>query len=170
MKTNNENSRVPAYQDEYFARRHWGRKCWQTLVAILCWLVLLVPCVVTIGTYLAYITDGRRGCYFWHYQEGFSELDLMIILLVCIGVGMAIFCLLVGGIQNRRRKQVLEKAPMYDVQESDRQVDRAEQLATAHFGARPARYAARYYAVKPEQNFARDDLKNTIKHAREGQK
>lgn len=166
----NEDGQASTYQDDYFARRHWGRKSWQTLVAILCWLVLLVPCVVTIGTYLAYITDGQRGYYFWHYREGFSELDLLIILLFCIGVGMAIFCLVVGGIQNRRRKRVLEKGPMYDVPASDRQVERAEQLAAAHFGPRHSQYNAHYYTVKPAQNFAKDDLKDTIKHDEEGQK
>lgn len=106
-------------------------------MAILCWLALLVPCVVTIGTYLAYITDGRRGIYFWHYLEGFSELDLLIILLFIIGLAMAIFCLLVGGIQKRRRKRVLEKKPQYDIQESNRQVVRGNAA-----GGRPFRLSA----------------------------
>lgn len=166
----NENGQKVTYQDDYFARQHWGRKLWQTLVAILCWLVLLVPCVVTIGTYLAYITDGRQGFYFWHYREGFSELDLLLILLFIIGLGMAVFCLLVGGIQNRRRKRVLEKTPQYDIQESNRQVDKAMQLAADRFGSRHFRHTVRYYVVKPEQNFTRDDLKNAIKHDGEGQK
>ena len=139
-------------------------------MAILCWLALLVPCVVTIGTYLAYITDGRRGIYFWHYLEGFSELDLLIILLFIIGLAMAIFCLLVGGIQNWRRKWVLEKKPQYDIQESNRQVVKAMQLAADRFGSRYFRHTVRYYLVKPEQNFSRDDIKDTIKQRGEGQK
>lgn len=170
MKTKNDAGQEVTYQDDYFARRHWIRKIWQTLVAILCWLILLVPCVVTIGTYLAYITAGRRGFYFWHYREGFSELDLLIILLVIIGLATAIFCLLVGGIQNRRRKRVLEKAPTYDVQESDRQVVKAMQLAANRFGSRHSRHTVRYYAVKPEQNFSKDDIKDTIKQQEVGQK
>lgn len=109
MEIKNNDKQEIAYQDDYFARRHWVRKIWQTLVALLCWLVLLTPCVITLGTYLAYVTDGRRGFFFWHYREGFGELDLLIVLLVIIGVVTAIFCLLVGAVQNRRRKRVLER-------------------------------------------------------------
>lgn len=169
MEIKNNDKQEIAYQDDYFARRHWVRKIWQTLVALLCWLVLLTPCVITLGTYLAYVTDGRRGFFFWHYREGFGELDLLIVLLVIIGVVTAIFCLLVGAVQNRRRKRVLEKTPQYDQQESTRQVILARQLAVKHFGARHARHTVRYYEVKPAQNFTKDELRSAVQQRKEGQ-
>lgn len=79
------------YRDYYFERGHWGLKIWETLVAIFMWILMFIPCVITGMTYWAYRTGGRHGFYFWHYREGFQELDfLMIFLAFALGM-IAVF-------------------------------------------------------------------------------
>lgn len=60
MNTSTRNN----YRDHFFERGHWGIKVRQTLVALICWLILFTPIVITSATYLAYLTHGRHGHFF----------------------------------------------------------------------------------------------------------
>lgn len=85
-----------SYRDRYFMRGHWGTKIGQTIVTLLSWLVLIVPIMITVATYVAYRSHGRYGHFFWHYTEGFQELNfLMIFLTFALGV-IAVFCFAMG--------------------------------------------------------------------------
>ena len=83
----------------YFEHGHWGIKVRQTLVALICWLTLFTPIVITSATYLAYLTHGRHGHFFWHYTEGFQELNFLVIFLT-FALGMIAVFLSGNGIHS----------------------------------------------------------------------
>ncbi|WP_373841725.1 ABC transporter permease [Limosilactobacillus sp.] len=150
------------FYDDFFERGHWWLKIRQVLVALLCWLIFIIPCYVTIMTYRAHLTHGRHGFFFWRYWEGFQEIDFLIVFLT-FALGMiAVFCLAVGFIQNQRRHGLVEKWPMIDLDENQRKIDAAENFMTKRFGPAKKRHAVRYYVVQPEQNLTKNQLKTII--------
>lgn len=150
------------YHDRYFMSGNWRTKIWQTLIALLCWIILIIPIFVTSATYIAYRTHGRYGHYFWHYAEGFQELNfLMIFLAFSLGV-IAVFCLAMGYIQDQRSQGLVDKWPLFDLDENRQEQERAEKFMTVRFGSREKRQSVRYYSVKPEQNLTKNQLRDII--------
>lgn len=150
------------HKDYYFAKKHIFIKIWQTVVAFLCWILMLIPCVVTISSYLAYLTRQTKGFYFWHYLEGFRELSLLLIFLLFVSGMMAVFCLTVSFIQNQRRNNLTEKWPMYDMKKSNLNQRKVNILATRKFGTVSFRQNIPFYVVKAKQNFAKNELKKRV--------
>ena len=150
------------HKDYYFAKKHIFIKIWQTVVAFLCWILMLIPCVVTISSYLAYLTRQTKGFYFWHYLEGFRELSLLLIFLLFVSGMMAVFCLTVPFIQNQRRNNLTEKWPMYDMKKSNLNQRKVNILATRKFGTVSFRQNIPFYVVKAKQNFAKNELKKRV--------
>lgn len=150
------------YRDRYFERGHWGTKIWQTFVMLLSWVVLVIPITITVATYLAYRTRGRHGHFFWHYAEGFQELNfLMIFLTFALGV-IAVFCFAMGYIQLQRSRGLVAKWPMFDMAKNRWERHRAEQFMTARFGDEAYRQSRRNYTVQPEQNLKKNQLKQIV--------
>ena len=150
------------HKDYYFAKKHIFIKIWQTVVAFLCWILMLIPCVVTISSYLAYLTRQTKGFYFWHYLEGFRELSRLLIFLLFVSGMMAVFCLTVSFIQNQRRNNLTEKWPMYDMKKSNLNQRKVNILATRKFGTVSFRQNIPFYVVKAKQNFAKNELKKRV--------
>ena len=145
-----KNTTTKSYRDRYFMRGHWGTKIWQTVVVVLSWLVLIVP--ITIASYVAYRTHGRHGHFFWHYAEGFQELNfLMIFLSFALGV-IAVFCFAMGYIQLQRAHGLMTKWPMFDMAKNRHERERDELFMTARFDSEAKRRARRNYTVKANQN------------------
>lgn len=150
------------YHDAYFEHGHILLKIWQTLLMLLSWVVFFAPCVITGATYLAYRTNGKHGHYFWHYSEGFAQINLVLVLLT-FALGMiAVFCLAIGYVQSRRSKGLVTKWPMYDILENKKQSQRAETFMTKRFGPAEKRQQVRFYEVEPEQNLENSQLKDVI--------
>lgn len=76
---------------------------------------MIIPCIVTISSYLAYLTDHKDGFYFWYYFEDFRELNFLVVFLFFLIGIIAVFCITVSFIQNQRRNRLTEKWPMFDV-------------------------------------------------------
>ena len=158
MNTSTRNN----YRDHFFEHGYWGIKVRQTLVALICWLTLFTPIVITSATYLAYLTHGRHGHFFWHYTEGFQELNFLVIFLT-FALGMiAVFCLAMGYIQFQRSRGLVNKWPLFDITKNHWERQTAEKFMTARFGAEKQRQNLRNYTVKPEQNLAKNQLKDVI--------
>ncbi len=150
------------YHDKYFEHHHWLLKIWQTLIMLLSWLVLFIPIFITTATYLAYRTNGRHGHFFWHYQEGFQELNfLMIFLLFALGM-ISVFCLTMGYIQTQRMSGLTTKWPMFNISQSNLEQKRAERFMTKRFGPRQQRINTRYRVIKPDQNLSKNQLRDII--------
>lgn len=152
------------YFDAFFTRQHLTLKIRQTIVMLLSWLILLVPIVITTSTYIAYRTKGRLGHYFWHYHEGFQELNfLLVFLLFAIGM-VSVFCLALGYIQKQRIQGLTSKWPMFNVGENTVKQARAEQFMTRRFGERAVRINVQRTVIAPEQNLSKNQLKEVIEH------
>lgn len=155
------------YRDQYFQRGHWLLKIRQTLVALLCWILLFIPILVTTATYWAYLTHGKRGHFFWHYAEGFQELNFLVVFLTFAVAMTAVFCLTVAYVQIQRSRGLVDKWPMYDLLKNQREGQAAEAFMADRFGDPATRHSAKHYTVHPEQNLANNQLKQVISRARE---
>lgn len=150
------------YRDKYYEKGHWGLKVWQTILVVLSWLLFLTPCLVTILTYWAHLTNGRHGFYFWHYREGFQELNfLMIFLTFALGM-IAVFCLTSSYIQKQRHRGLVTKWPMFNISENRLGHRRAEAFMTNRFGDEKSRQAVSYYVVTADKNLSNNQLKKVI--------
>lgn len=150
------------YRDKYFERGHWKLKIWQTLIMLLSWLVLIIPIAITTATYLAYLTHGRHGHYFWYYAEGFQELNFLIIFLT-FALGMvAVFCLTMSYIQTQRAHGLVDKWPMFDINKNRWERAAAEKFMKKRFGKREQREQLQRFTVKPEQNLSKNQLRDVI--------
>lgn len=150
------------YHDMYFEHHHWLLKIRQTLIMLLSWCILLIPIITTISTYLAYRTNGHQGHFFWYYAEGFRELNfLVIILLFALGM-IGIFCITMGYIQAQRTRGLTTKWPMFDINKSHLQRQRAEAFMTKQFGDPEMRTNTRNFVVKPEQNLTKNQLRDIV--------
>lgn len=150
------------YRDRYFEKGHWWTKIWQTLVVILVWIILFIPIMITTSTYWAYRTNGQHGHFFWHYAEGFTELNFFMIFLTFAAGVIAVFCFAMGYIQVRRARGLIEKWPMFDMTKNQWEQRRAERFMTKRFGDEAFRQSRRYYTVKPEQNLSNNQLKKIV--------
>lgn len=129
---------------------------------LLSWCSLLIPIIITISTYLAYWTHGHYGHFFWHYAEGFRELNfLIIILLFALGM-IGVFCITMGYVQTQRTHGLTTKWPMFDINKSNLQRQRAESFMTKQFGDLKVRTNTRNFVVKPEQNLTKNQLRDII--------
>lgn len=161
IKANHTNDQAN-YHDTYYAKGHLLTKIWQTLMLIISWIIFLIPCVVTTSTYVAYRTHGKFGFFFWHYQEGFRELNFLLIILT-FALGMfAVFCLTTSYIQKQRHQGLVTKWPMFDISANRRGRERAEAFISQRFGDQKSRQQVRYYVVRPEQNLSNNQLKRVI--------
>ena len=129
---------------------------------MICWIMMLIPCLITISSYIAYLTNGKRGIYFWYYLEGFRKLNFLIIFLVFLIGMIAVFCLTVSFIQNQRRNGLIEKWSMFDVKKSNLNQRQANLLATKKFGPISFRQNISYYVVTSEQNFQKNELRKRV--------
>ena len=151
------------YRDDFFERGHWLLKLRQVLVVLLCWLLMLLPIIVTGATYLAYRTHGKHGHYFWHYSEGFAEINFLLVFLAFAVFMVATFCFAMAFIQTVRAKGLVEKWPLFDFDEEETEAKRAEKFMAKRFGPKEMRQNARYYTVKPNQNLPKDKLGDVIR-------
>lgn len=152
------------YFDKYFTRHHLLLKIRQTIVMLFSWVILLVPIFITTSTYIAYRTNGKMGHFFWHYREGFQELNfLMAFLLFAVGM-VCVFCLTMGYIQKQRIQGLTSKWPMFNVGESSLKQRRAEQFMTHRFGDAKVRTGVKYTTIAPKQNLTKNQLKEVIEN------
>ena len=150
------------YTDAYFESGHILLKIWQTIILILGWIVFFTPIVITGSTYLAYLTNGKHGHYFWYYSEGFDMINLTIILLIFALAMIAVFCISISYVQYQRAKGLVTKWPMYDISDNKKKRQRAEDFMTKRFGPAEMRQNVRYYEVQPEQNLDKSTFKDVI--------
>ena len=150
------------YHDMYFEHHHWLLKIRQTLLMLLSWCIFLIPIIITTSTYVAYQTNGHHGYCFWYYAEGFRELNfLVIILLFALGM-IGVFCITMGYIQAQRTRGLTTKWPMFDINKSHLQRQRAESFMTKQFGDPEMRTNTRNFVVKPEQNLTKNQLRDIV--------
>lgn len=150
------------YHDMYFEHHHWLLKIRQTLLMLLSWCIFLIPIIITTSTYVAYQTNGHHGYFFWYYAEGFRELNFLVIILLFALEMIGVFCITMGYIQAQRTRGLTTKWPMFDINKSHLQRQRAESFMTKQFGDPEMRTNTRNFVVKPEQNLTKNQLRDIV--------
>jgi len=142
--------------DDYFARGHWIRKIWQTLIALIGWLAVIVPIVLTVTAFWA--TVDPHVWHVWSYAEGIFEIKFIGVLLLFAFVMASIFAVSMTIIQNRKRERLVEQWPTFNPLTQHKRERVLEQFMTERFGPVTLRENVRHYRVQPEQNLDTDDI------------
>lgn len=144
------------YTDAYFERGHWGLKVRQTLVALVGWICVIVPIVITITAFLA--VDPPQIPHLWTYREGIFEIKFIGILLLFAFVMVSLFAVGMTIIQNRKRERVVEQWPTYNPINQRKRETELEKFMDDRFGDADFRHQVRRYQVKPEQNLETEQI------------
>ena len=143
-----EKERQQLYTDMYFDEGHWWLKIWQTFIAILGWLCVFVPIIITVTSFWA--DYNPKIPHLWSYSEGIFEVKFAMSSLFAVSMTI---------IQNRRRDRLAEQWPTYNPINQRRRETELEKFMDERFGDKEFRENTRYYEVKPEQNLDTDQIK-----------
>lgn len=151
-----EQQRQQLYTDAYYEPGHWGLKIWQTFVALLGWLAVIIPITVTaLSIWSSYDPHVPR---IWSYHEGIFEFKFIGILLVFSFVLTGFFAVTMTIIQNRKRDRLVEQWPTYNPINQKKRTKALAKFMDDRFGDATSRENTRYYEVKPEQNLDTDEI------------
>jgi hypothetical protein len=152
-----EKERQQLYTDMYFDEGHWWLKIWQTFIAILGWLCVFVPIIITVTSFWAVYNP--KIPHLWSYSEGIFEVKFIGVLLIFAFAMSSLFAVSMTIIQNRRRDRLAEQWPTYNPINQRRRETELEKFMDERFGDKEFRENTRYYEVKPEQNLDTDQIK-----------
>lgn len=82
-------------------------------------------------------------------------------MLFALGM-IGVFCITMGYIQAQRTRGLTTKWPMFDINKSHLQRQRAESFMTKQFGDPEMRTNTRNFVVKPEQNLTKNQLRDIV--------
>jgi len=153
-----KDNRQQLYTDSYFDKGHWGLKIWQTLIAILSWLTIIIPIVVTGMSFFAAVTG--HGFAFWRYREGIEEVKFIGVLILFLATVALIYSVTMTIIQVRKRERLVEQWPTYNPLNQRVRSQTVEDFMTERFGPAESREHARNYRVEPEQNLETDQIQD----------
>lgn len=149
-----ETDKQQLYTDAFFSKGHWGLKIWQSFIAILGWLAVIIP-VVSTGLSFWHSVDPRVPGL-WTYHEGVFEIKFIGILLLFMFVFSSLFAVTMTIIQNRKRDRVVEQWPTFNPINQKKRTKLLACFMDDRFGTPEFRESVRDYHVKPEQNLETD--------------
>lgn len=136
--------------DPYYEKGHLGQKIFQTSVAIIGWLLVILPFIWVLSP--IFFGDLAKRFNLFTYMEELQTLKFLIIFLTIAFLTILILFISLTIWNNYRFSHLLQKREMYD---ADR-VEKRKRLLDAdfekRFGPRAEREAVCYYLVKEEQN------------------
>lgn len=145
-----EKNRQQLYTDKYFESGHLWLKIWQTIVAIIGWIAVIVPIVITLTSFWASFDE--RVPHIWSFREGIYEIKFIGIILLFAFVMTAIFSTGMTIIQNRKRDRVVEQWPTFNPINQKKRKEAIDDFIDNRFGDQEFRENVRSYDVQPEQN------------------
>jgi len=138
------------YTDKYFEKGHWLLKIWQTIIAILGWLAVIIPIVITVTSFWA--SFNPKIPHIWSFREGIYEIKFIGIILLFAFVMTAIFSMGMTIIQNRKRDRVVEQWPTFNPINQKKRKKTIDDFIDGRFGDQEFRENVRSYDVQPEKN------------------
>lgn len=162
MKQDEEKKRQQLYTDKYFESGHWFLKIWQTLVAIIGWLAVIIPIVITVTSFWASFDD--RVPHIWSYHEGIFEIKFIGIILLFSWVMTTIFSVSMTIIQNRKRDRVVEQWPTFNPINQKKRKQAIDEFIDQRFGDQEFRENVKTYDVQPEQNLETHQIQKLYAH------
>jgi len=145
-----EKNRQQLYTDKYFESGHLWLKIYQTFVAIIGWVAVIVPIVITITSFWA--SFNPKVPHIWSFREGIYEIKFIGIILLFAFVMTAIFSIGMTIIQNRKRDRVVEQWPTFNPINQKKRKEAIDDFIDNRFGDQEFRENVRSYDVQPEQN------------------
>ncbi|MFC6169411.1 hypothetical protein [Loigolactobacillus jiayinensis] len=145
------------YTDLYFGHGHWLLKIWQTLVALLGWLCVFIPLIITVLSYVGV----RYGTFkpIWRYTEGIFEIRFISVVLLFLASVALIFTVSMTIIQARKRDRLVEQWPTFNPINQKARETELDQFMKQRFGSDEFRQNVRNYRVEPEQNLDTDAIR-----------
>jgi len=153
-----DNQNQQLYTDKYFESGHIFLKIWQTFVAILGWLAVIIPIVITVTSFWA--SFNPRIPHLWSYPEGITEIKFIGALLVFGFIMTVIFAVTMTLIQNRKRDRVVEQWPTFNPIDQKERKKTIDDFIDKRFGDQEFREHARTYDVQPEQNLGTHEIQD----------
>ena len=138
------------YTDKYFEKGHWFLKIRQTIIALIGWLAVIIPIVITVTSFWA--SFNPKIPHVWSFREGIYEIKFIGIILLFAFVMTAIFSTGMTIIQNRKRDRVVEQWPTFNPINQKKRKKTIDYFIDNRFGDQEFRENVRSYDVQPEQN------------------
>lgn len=145
-----EKNRQQLYTDEYFEKGHLLLKIRQTIIAIIGWLAVIIPIVITVTSFWA--SFNPKIPHIWSFREGIYEIKFIGIILVFAWIMTMIFSIGMTIIQNRKRDRVVEQWPTFNPINQKMRKETIDDFIDKRFGDQEFRENVRSYDVQPEQN------------------
>lgn len=138
------------YTDKFFESGHWLLKIRQILIAIIGWLAVIIPIVITVLAFWA--SFDSRVPHLWSYHEGIYEIKFIGIILIFAWVMTLIFAISMTIIQNRKRDRIVEQWLTFNPINQKERKKTIDDFIDKRFGPKEFRENVHNYTVKPEQN------------------
>jgi len=143
-------------QDLFFEKNNWGLKIREVIVPTILWLGFFYSQATIINSYtpkfdipFVYKWSSAESKLFTNYVSGALIISFWIILIV------SVYLLLRN---NYREKIYFEKYKLYDEEKMLQRADALDEFYEKRFGDLETRQAAKFYSVKPEQNFQNGEV------------
>lgn len=164
-KSSKNEPSVQLYTDAYFESGHWLLKLWQTFVAVLAWICVFVPIVITVVSFYGVMTGKLRP--FWHYAEGVFEIRFIGVILLFLAAVALIFSVTMTIIQVRKRDRLVEQWPTFDPIEQRVRETELEVFMDERFGPASFREDVRNYRVSADKNLDTDEFQKLFEAQQE---
>lgn len=151
-----EKNQQQLYTDKYFESGHILLKIRQTIVAIIGWLAVIIPIVITVTSFWA--SFNPKIPHIWSFSEGIYEIKFIGIILVFAWVMTVIFSTGMTIIQNRKRARVVEQWPTFNPIDQKKRKQTIDDFIDQRFGDQEFRENVRSYDVQPEQNLETHEI------------
>ncbi|WP_318766364.1 hypothetical protein [Lactiplantibacillus carotarum] len=142
--------------DKYFSKGHWWTTIWQTVVAIIAWICVIVPVYWTISSTL--LANNQRFIHAWKYAEGKTLFYFFGRFFVIAFILIAIIVIISTIHNNHRVKQHISKEVQYNQDELAVRKRRLNDFYSTRFGQQTFRKHVKHYTVDPEQNLDPDEI------------
>lgn len=146
------------YTDKYFEKGHWFLKIWQTIIAIIGWLAVIIPIVITVTSFWA--SFNPKIPHIWAYHEGIYEIAFIGVLLLFVFAMATIFSVSMTLIQNRKRDRVVDQWPTFNPINQKKRKKTIDDFIDNRFGNKEFRENVKIYDVQPEQNLSTHEIQD----------
>lgn len=159
MPRHQDHPASPQYVDHYFEPGHWGLKIVQTSVALLGWVIILVPISCTIFLLVSARLAPRVG-RLWPFMQSLVQLKFLAVLLLFCLVMAILFTVTMVLIQNHKRQVLVDRWPTFDPWMLQQRQRLLIHYASQHFGDTAFRHSVKNYHVRPNQVLPVDQLRH----------
>jgi large-conductance mechanosensitive channel len=152
-------------KDDFFSKGHIFTKIRQSLFAIIMWIPVLLPILITANSTV--FRKVKDQFYRWDYRGGFVLYRNLTAELVFFLIAVVIIAFLLAHRNNYRMEHYYKQKKMYDEAKLEQKAKALEAIYTERFGAQTFRENVTYYSVAPEKNLADDLVKETFRQLEE---